>query len=62
MTAAVGSTTGTDSPAPRRAGRNAAQLRAQERAEQWMLGGLALPGLLLIGIVALAPIVWLFWL
>src|SRR5262245_65284338 len=60
MTAAVGSTT--DSPAPRWAGRNAAELRAQERAEQWLLGGLALPGLLLIGIVALAPIVWLFWL
>ena len=62
MTAAVGSTTGTDSPAPRQASRNAAELRAQERAEQWLLGGLALPGLLLIGIVALAPIVWLFWL
>ena len=27
-----------------------------------MLGSLALPGLLLIGIVALAPIAWLFWL
>ena len=27
-----------------------------------MLGGLAVPGLVLIGIVALAPIVWLFWL
>jgi putative spermidine/putrescine transport system permease protein/spermidine/putrescine transport system permease protein len=46
----------------RQAGRNAAELRAQERAERWLLGGLALPGLLLIGIVALAPIVWLFWL
>lgn len=39
---------------------NAAELRARERAEQWMLGCLALPGLLLIAIVALAPIVWLF--
>lgn len=48
--------------APGDAGRNAAALRAQERAERWMLGGLALPGLLLIAIVALAPIVWLFWL
>ena len=46
----------------RRAGRNAAELRAQTRAEQWVLGSLALPGLLLIAIVALAPIVWLFWL
>ncbi len=43
-------------------GRNAAKLRAQERAEQWMLGSLALPSLLLIAIVALAPIAWLFWL
>jgi putative spermidine/putrescine transport system permease protein/spermidine/putrescine transport system permease protein len=41
---------------------NAAALRAQERSEQWMLGSLALPGMLLIGIVALAPIAWLFWL
>ncbi|MGE5512032.1 MAG: ABC transporter permease [Bacteroidota bacterium] len=39
---------------------NAAELRARERAEQWMLGCLALPGLLLVAIVALAPIVWLF--
>src|SRR5204862_4984180 len=43
-------------------GRNTAKLRAQERAEQWMLGSLALPSLLLIAIVALAPIAWLFWL
>jgi putative spermidine/putrescine transport system permease protein len=48
--------------APRQIGRNAAQLRAQDRTEQCMLGSLALPGLLLIGIVALAPIIWLFWL
>jgi ABC-type spermidine/putrescine transport system permease subunit I len=47
---------------PVQGARNAAELRAQERAEQWMLGGLALPGLLLIAIVALAPIAWLFWL
>src|SRR5262245_9515509 len=43
-------------------GRNAAELSAQDRTERWMLGSLALPGLLLIGIVALAPIIWLFWL
>lgn len=48
--------------APLQDARNAAKLRAQERAEQWMLGSLALPGLLLIAVVALAPIVWLFWL
>ena len=47
---------------PGQAGRNAAKYRTQERAEQWMLGSLALPGLLLIGIVALAPMAWLFWL
>jgi putative spermidine/putrescine transport system permease protein/spermidine/putrescine transport system permease protein len=41
---------------------NATALKTQERNEQWMLGSLALPGLLLIAIVALAPIVWLFWL
>src|SRR6185436_1309874 len=62
MTAAVASTTRRNKPALGRAGRNAAELRAQERAEQWLLGGLALPALLLISIVALAPIVWLFWL
>ncbi len=43
-------------------GRNAAELRAQERREQWLLGSLAVPALLLITIVALAPIAWLFWL
>jgi ABC-type spermidine/putrescine transport system permease subunit I len=62
MTAAVASTTRRNNPALGQAGRNAAELRAQERAEQWLLGGLALPALLLISIVALAPIVWLFWL
>jgi putative spermidine/putrescine transport system permease protein/spermidine/putrescine transport system permease protein len=36
--------------------------RAQERLERWHLGSLAVPGLLLIGTVALAPIAWLFWL
>jgi ABC-type spermidine/putrescine transport system permease subunit I len=51
--------TGSASPAQ---GRNAAELRAQERNEQWMLGSLAVPALLLIAIVALAPIAWLFWL
>jgi ABC-type spermidine/putrescine transport system permease subunit I len=51
-----------DNLAPRQAGRNAAELKAQEHAEQWLLGSLALPGLLLIGSIALAPIVWLFWL
>jgi ABC-type spermidine/putrescine transport system permease subunit I len=43
-------------------GRNSAELRAQERVERWLLVGLALPGLALIASVALAPIVWLFWL
>src|SRR5262245_63465830 len=62
MAEAVGSRLREDNLAPRQAGRNAAELRAQERAEQWLLGGLALPALLLISIVALAPIVWLFWL
>jgi ABC-type spermidine/putrescine transport system permease subunit I len=47
---------------PQQSARNAAELKAQERAEQWMLGSLALPGLLLIAVVALAPIAWLFWL
>jgi len=41
---------------------NAKQLRAQERAENFALASLALPGLILIAIVALAPIAWLFWL
>ena len=61
MTVAVGWSR-TDRLGRRQAGRNAAELRAQERVEQWMLGSLALPGLLLIAIVALAPIAWLFWL
>ncbi len=41
---------------------NAKQLKAQERAESFALASLALPGLVLISIVALAPIAWLFWL
>lgn len=41
---------------------NAEALRAAERREGLALSALAAPGLLLIGIVALAPIVWLFWL
>ena len=47
---------------PERTRRNASLFVAQARAEQWRLGSLALPGLLLIGVVALAPIAWLFWL
>jgi ABC-type spermidine/putrescine transport system permease subunit I len=41
---------------------NVEALRAAERREGMALSALAAPGLLLIGIVALAPIVWLFWL
>ena len=36
--------------------------RAYERKEALQLAGLAAPGLLLIVIVALAPVAWLFWL
>jgi putative spermidine/putrescine transport system permease protein/spermidine/putrescine transport system permease protein len=43
-------------------GPNAAELRADARRERLVLGALAAPGLLLIGVVALAPIAWLFWL
>lgn len=43
-------------------GDNAAELKAQERADQLKLGSLALPGILLIGIIVVAPIAWLFWL
>ena len=43
-------------------GPNAAELRADARRERLLLGALAAPGLLLIGVVALAPIAWLFWL
>lgn len=41
---------------------SAAGHRARERAEQLALGSLALPGLALIGIIVVAPIMWLFWL
>lgn len=41
---------------------NAEALRAAERREGLALSALAAPGLVLIGIVALAPIAWLFWL
>ncbi len=41
---------------------NAAALRKQVRSEATALSALSLPGLLLIGAIALAPIAWLFWL
>lgn len=41
---------------------NAGAYRAAEQREQRALGSLAWPGLFLIGLVALAPIAWLFWL
>ncbi len=41
---------------------NASALKSAARRESWALGALAAPGLVLIGIVALAPIAWLFWL
>ncbi len=52
------------SPEPGAAGAagNAALFKAQERTEALQLAALIVPGLLLIGIVALAPICWLFWL
>lgn len=40
---------------------NAARFKAQARAETLQLGVLVLPGVILIAIVALAPIGWLFW-
>jgi putative spermidine/putrescine transport system permease protein/spermidine/putrescine transport system permease protein len=40
---------------------NALTYRAAERREQRRIGALAWPGLALIGLVALAPIGWLFW-
>lgn len=46
-------------PARAAADLNAAALRRGERAEQWRLLALTVPALLLIGIVALAPIGWL---
>ena len=41
---------------------NRRRFRRQERLERWRLGLLAVPGLTLIGGVALAPIAWLSWL
>ena len=41
---------------------NARRFRAQERAEKMWLAGLAVPGMLLIAVLVLAPIAWLFWL
>jgi putative spermidine/putrescine transport system permease protein/spermidine/putrescine transport system permease protein len=43
-------------------GPNADALRRDARAEELGLAALALPGMAVIGIVALAPILWLFWL
>jgi ABC-type spermidine/putrescine transport system permease subunit I len=41
---------------------NAAAFRKQEQSETATLAGLSIPGLLLIGVIALTPIAWLFWL
>ena len=41
---------------------NAAAFRRQERSERAALSALAVPGFLLIGVIALSPIAWLFWL
>jgi ABC-type spermidine/putrescine transport system permease subunit I len=41
---------------------NAAALKAQERRESFALGSLALPGVILIGVIVALPIAWLFWL
>ena len=41
---------------------NEAAYRRQERSETTVLAALAVPGLLLIGAIALSPIAWLFWL
>ena len=41
---------------------NEAAYRTQERGETTALAALAVPGLLLIGAIALAPIAWLSWL
>ena len=47
---------------PRKPMQNADGYRAEERRESWRLGALAVPGLLLIMVVALAPNAWLIWL
>ena len=41
---------------------NEAAYRRRERSETTVLAALAVPGLLLIGAIALTPIAWLFWL
>ena len=41
---------------------NEAAYRRRERSETTVLAALAVPGLLLIGAIALSPIAWLFWL
>ena len=41
---------------------NETAYRRRERSETTALAALAVPGLLLIGAIALAPIAWLFWL
>ena len=41
---------------------NEAAYRRRERNETTVLAALAVPGLLLIGAIALSPIAWLFWL
>lgn len=47
---------------PSKPGENAEELKAQARAETLKLGSLTLPGVLIIGAIVVAPIVWLFWL
>jgi putative spermidine/putrescine transport system permease protein/spermidine/putrescine transport system permease protein len=44
------------------AGANEAALARQEKRERLSLSCLSVPGLLLIGAIALSPIAWLFWL
>ncbi len=51
-----------DMEAPARGGANLGAYRDAERRERWLLQSLVLPGLALIGLIALAPIGWLFWL
>jgi hypothetical protein len=53
-------TAATLSPAADETAPNETALRAAGRRESLALGALAAPGLALIGIVALAPLAWLF--
>ena len=46
--------------APQNVGLNGRELVSAARRERWVLLALALPGLLLIAVIALAPILWLF--